>query len=276
MLSDLGAEVVKVEPPGGAASRSSHRCMTGPVSRSHVRNAGKHSVVIDPETPAGARAPAHAARRRRHLDRDDPARRAVGAGPGARRGARPQSGACRAVDHGLRPRPVRIGLGGDRSRAAGDGRRAQPLGSARPRAAHAAGGYVARADRRAGGLGGTRRLLEPPRGRATATGSTSRSTKPPPRRSSRRWAPSAPRRRPATNRPMAAPRPVHIRSSAVATDMCGSCCWRRASGRRCGPGSAIPTSCAIPSLRRSAAGRWRPTACTPSSSGTSPGAARTS
>jgi crotonobetainyl-CoA:carnitine CoA-transferase CaiB-like acyl-CoA transferase len=53
LLADLGADVVKVEPPGGAASRSAPPLHDGTSLAFAVRNAGKHSVVIDTDTPAG-------------------------------------------------------------------------------------------------------------------------------------------------------------------------------------------------------------------------------
>ena len=46
LLSDLGADVVKVEPPGGSRSRSRSLSFA-------MRNAGKRSVIIDLETAGG-------------------------------------------------------------------------------------------------------------------------------------------------------------------------------------------------------------------------------
>jgi crotonobetainyl-CoA:carnitine CoA-transferase CaiB-like acyl-CoA transferase len=47
ILADLGADVVKVEPPGGAASRAAPPLHDGVSLAFAVRNAGKRSVVID-------------------------------------------------------------------------------------------------------------------------------------------------------------------------------------------------------------------------------------
>jgi crotonobetainyl-CoA:carnitine CoA-transferase CaiB-like acyl-CoA transferase len=47
VLADLGAEVVKVEPPGGSASRAEPPVLDGVSLPFAVRNAGKRSVVAD-------------------------------------------------------------------------------------------------------------------------------------------------------------------------------------------------------------------------------------
>jgi crotonobetainyl-CoA:carnitine CoA-transferase CaiB-like acyl-CoA transferase len=57
-LAGLGADVVKVEPPGGSASRSDPPIATGePAGRASLRfhafNRGKRSVVVDLDDPAG-------------------------------------------------------------------------------------------------------------------------------------------------------------------------------------------------------------------------------
>ena len=53
LLADLGADVIKVEPPGGAGSRSEPPLHDGLSLAFAVRNAGKRSVVIDAETAGG-------------------------------------------------------------------------------------------------------------------------------------------------------------------------------------------------------------------------------
>lgn len=55
MLADLGADVVKVEPPGGAGSRAEAPLHDGVSVAFSVRNAGKRSVVIDPASTGGHR-----------------------------------------------------------------------------------------------------------------------------------------------------------------------------------------------------------------------------
>ena len=55
--------------------------------------------------------------------------------------------------------------------------------------------------------------------------------------------------------PATARRPARTRSSAAATATCGSSSWRRASGTRCARGSASRRSSRTPSSRRSAGGR---------------------
>jgi crotonobetainyl-CoA:carnitine CoA-transferase CaiB-like acyl-CoA transferase len=53
LLADLGADVLRVEPPGGAPSRSSPPLHDGVGLRFAVQNAGKRGVVCDHATPAG-------------------------------------------------------------------------------------------------------------------------------------------------------------------------------------------------------------------------------
>jgi CoA:oxalate CoA-transferase len=56
MLGDLGADVIKVEPPGGDDSRSYASSVAGvSVGYSHV-NVGKRGIVIDLKNPAGLEA----------------------------------------------------------------------------------------------------------------------------------------------------------------------------------------------------------------------------
>ena len=47
LLSDLGADVIRVEPPGGAASRTQAPLHDGVSLPFATRNAGKRGVVID-------------------------------------------------------------------------------------------------------------------------------------------------------------------------------------------------------------------------------------
>ena len=53
VLADLGAEVVKVEPPGGSASRAEPPVLAGVSLPFATRNAGKRSVVADLWAPDG-------------------------------------------------------------------------------------------------------------------------------------------------------------------------------------------------------------------------------
>ena len=53
ILADLGADVIRVEPPGGAASRRSAPLHEGVSLRHAVQNAGKRSVVVDPSSEDG-------------------------------------------------------------------------------------------------------------------------------------------------------------------------------------------------------------------------------
>ncbi|HET7721067.1 MAG TPA: CoA transferase, partial [Acidimicrobiales bacterium] len=57
MLADLGADVVKVEPPGGDRGRIGHRpaagASPGPDTTWLFQNRGKRSVVLDLDDEAG-------------------------------------------------------------------------------------------------------------------------------------------------------------------------------------------------------------------------------
>jgi benzylsuccinate CoA-transferase BbsE subunit len=58
LLADLGAEVIRVEPPSGATTRAAEPLVEGPDSDARSAfelfvNAGKRSVVIDPSVPDG-------------------------------------------------------------------------------------------------------------------------------------------------------------------------------------------------------------------------------
>lgn len=53
ILSDLGAEVIRVEPPGGATARRSGVMFKDVSLTFEVRNAGKQSLVVDTDTDAG-------------------------------------------------------------------------------------------------------------------------------------------------------------------------------------------------------------------------------
>ena len=51
-LAELGADVIRVEPPGGAASRSQPPLQDGVSLRFATQNAGKRGVVVDPTSVA--------------------------------------------------------------------------------------------------------------------------------------------------------------------------------------------------------------------------------
>ncbi len=167
-----------------------------------------------------------------------------------RRRPRAQPAPRRGLDHRLRPHRPLPRLGGDRRDAPGHGRRAEPLRPAGPRAADAAGRAGPAGHGDAGRVGGAGRLLERAGVRRRRPHRLLAATRRPPRSSTRCSARSAPRRPPATSARATGRRPARTRSSAAATVTSGSCCWRRASGTRCAPGSASPTSCRTP--------RWTP------------------
>ncbi len=51
LLADLGADVLKVEPPGGSPSRTSRPTLRGTSVRFALHNANKRSTVLDPSDP---------------------------------------------------------------------------------------------------------------------------------------------------------------------------------------------------------------------------------
>ena len=48
LLADLGADVLKVEPPGGAAARAARPSVSGVGIAFALNNANKRSAVLDP------------------------------------------------------------------------------------------------------------------------------------------------------------------------------------------------------------------------------------
>ena len=67
LLADLGAEVVKVERPGGAPTRAMGPHRNGESAVFAFFNAGKKSVVIDPGEPADRALLDHLLERRQPL-----------------------------------------------------------------------------------------------------------------------------------------------------------------------------------------------------------------
>ena len=160
-LADLGADVIRVEPPGGAASRTQAPLHDRVSLHFATHNAGKRGVIVDHTTPEGRE------RLLALLDSADiwiettspGALSELGLGAAVVRGRNPATG--HAVDHRLRPDRPLPRLGGDRLDAVGDGRCVEPVRLARPGAADAAGRHGAAGHGDAGGVGGAGRVLEP-------------------------------------------------------------------------------------------------------------------
>ena len=55
LLGDLGAEVVKIEPPGGARARAEPPTLANVSIPFALHNANKRSVVLDPDSTADRR-----------------------------------------------------------------------------------------------------------------------------------------------------------------------------------------------------------------------------
>ena len=53
LLADMGADVIKIEPPKGEGHRSAGQMIGGSSYLFHINNAGKRSVVVDPKDPRG-------------------------------------------------------------------------------------------------------------------------------------------------------------------------------------------------------------------------------
>ncbi len=53
LLADLGADVVKIEPPKGESLRGSGQQVAGTSYLFHINNAGKESFVVEPKSPQG-------------------------------------------------------------------------------------------------------------------------------------------------------------------------------------------------------------------------------
>ena len=264
-LADLGADVIRVEPPGGARSRRLPP-VHGTTSLSFaVRNANKRGITLDLGAPGRSRAGAGAARVGGRLDRDGAAGDPGGAGPRRRRRAGPQPGARDHVDHRLRPERRLPRLGRQRRDPGRHERDPQPIGPDRARTAAPAAGDRVRDDRDPGRVGDACGLLEPlgdrtrrprrlldPRGGdpdmdpAYGAASVSRASAFPPTR----------------GRPEAGLYPIF----PCATVTCASSCSRRGNGGPCGRGSASPRrsrTSATTGFRRGWRHRPSCTRCTP-------------
>ena len=74
LLADMGARVIKVEPPAGDSTRSMAGARGNDSPAFNAVNRGKHGIVLDLEPREGPRG-LHAPRpRRRHPGRELPAR----------------------------------------------------------------------------------------------------------------------------------------------------------------------------------------------------------
>ena len=70
LLADLGADVVKIEPPGGDMTRRMPGAVGADTPAFNAVNRGKRSVVLDLKTTAGHDALAQLAPNGRHLRRE--------------------------------------------------------------------------------------------------------------------------------------------------------------------------------------------------------------
>ena len=135
LMADLGADVIKIETPdGGDNSRVSSVLPGMPSTFFETNNRGVKSVTLNLKTAGGARDPAQAGRRGRHLRPELPARRRreerlrLG-GP-----AQGQSEARLHVDLGLRTERTECAPAGHRLDGAGAGRHRAGLWNAGPAA----------------------------------------------------------------------------------------------------------------------------------------------
>ena len=152
LLAEAGAEVIKIERPGGEDMRHYEPRFDGESAMFTLLNRGKKSLVLDLKSEADRDEAQAADRPRRHPGRAVPAGRDGAARPRLRRGARDQSAADLLLDHRLRPdRPARR-----RGRARPQLHRTHRAAGAQSRAARPAGG-AAGADRRHRGRHACRR-----------------------------------------------------------------------------------------------------------------------
>ena len=103
MLADLGAEVIKVEPPAGDLTRFSAPRRNGLASYFVQQNVGKSNLSIDLATEAGAEIVRDLVRPRRRGRRELSTRRPRPPRARAGRAPRAQSAADRRLDLRLRP-----------------------------------------------------------------------------------------------------------------------------------------------------------------------------
>ena len=101
-LCDMGADVIKVEPPGGDSTRR----MTGASGTDspgfNALNRGKRGIVLDLTTDAGQQGVSTPPRPQRHRHRKLPARCDAALRPGLRRARGGSSGADLRVDLRIR------------------------------------------------------------------------------------------------------------------------------------------------------------------------------
>ena len=179
LLADLGADVVKIEPPAGDAWRRYEPFDAGESRYFYALNRNKRSVVLDLKTAEGRRASRALIARADAVLHNQPPARAARCGLDRESVARGQPAS--GVVHGLGARQRRPGRRADRvrPRRAGALRAAARRRAARgrdpaPRGRHRDGGLHRRAAR--GGLdpGRARRARRRPRRRARARGVAAR------------------------------------------------------------------------------------------------------
>ena len=93
MLCDLGAEVIKVEPPEGDITRTVNPRVNGLATYFVQQNTGKRNISLDTTQAGGGRAAAAPGRLLRRAGRELPARRDGSHGPRLRRGCGAQPAA---------------------------------------------------------------------------------------------------------------------------------------------------------------------------------------
>ena len=107
LLADVGAEVIKIEPPEGDDMRLRTPLRDGHSAYFGQLNAGKRSLALDLKNRRSDQAGASPRRRDRHRGREFPSRRDGPPRPRLRGAARDQPAADLLLDLGLRPDPVR-------------------------------------------------------------------------------------------------------------------------------------------------------------------------
>ena len=146
LLADMGARVIKVEPPAGDSTRAMAGAIGSDSAAFNAVNRGKLGIVLDLAKPQAVDAFKRLARTRGHPDRKLPAGRDDAPGPRLRRAVGGEPAADLRVDLGLRAdRPV-----GDEGRLRPDraGRVRHHVGHRRPRRSAGEGRGAAHRSRR--------------------------------------------------------------------------------------------------------------------------------
>ena len=161
LLADLGADVLKVEPPGGSPSRTKAPTLRGSSLRFALHNANKRSTVLDPGDSGDRERLIELAGSRRHRRRQRYSRSGRGVRNFLRSVGRPVPAAGGTVGHRLRQNRAAVVMAGDRSGALCAVGSVVAVGTDRRDTGIAAGRHRLGHCRRSSRVGGAGRVLQP-------------------------------------------------------------------------------------------------------------------